>query len=75
MTRTLGTLQLPLNTACLAFLSGLEERWLAAGSYQLSASRQTRHGRLHIFDVAGSILEGLQVTEVCSESLPGEGAA
>ena len=73
MTTTLSTLQLPLNTNCLASRLASETSWLAAGCYQLSACRTARHGGLHILAVAGSSEEGLKVTEVGSKTLPGEG--
>ena len=72
MTGALSTLQLPLNTNCLASCPFLKENWLAAGCYQLSACRTARQGGLHILEVAGSSEEGLDVTEVCSTRLPGK---
>ena len=74
MTRPLSTLQLPLNTNCLAFCPSSESSWLAAGCYQLSACRTARQGGLHILLIAGSSEEGLDVTEVCSDSFPGRGS-
>lgn len=71
MTRTLSTLQLPLNTNCLAFCPSPESSWLAAGCYQLSACRMARQGGLHILLIAGSSEDGLDVSQVCSENLPG----
>ena len=73
MTTTLSTLQLPLNTNCLASHPAPETGWLAAGCYQLSTCRKVRHGGIHILLVTGSSEEGLKVTEVGSKSLPGEG--
>ena len=70
---TLLTVQLPLNTDSLAFCSGPQEGWLAVGSYELAACRNVRHGRLHILAVEDSSEDGLQVSELCSRDLPGEG--
>lgn len=70
---TLLTVQLPLNTDSLAFCSGPQEGWLAVGSYELAACRNVRHGRLHILAVEDSSEDGLQVSELCSRELPGEG--
>ena len=72
MTRTLSTLQMPLNTNCLAFCPGLEDGWLAVGCYQLSACRTARHGGLHILAVAGSSEQGLKIKELCKRNLPGK---
>ncbi len=70
---SLLTVQLPLNTNSLAFCPGPQEGWLAVGSYELAACRNVRHGRLHILTVAERSEERLQVSEVCSRDLPGEG--
>lgn len=74
MTGTLRTIELPLNTACLAFSPGEQEGRLAVGSYQLSACRNVRQGRLHILAIADSHEEGLRVEEECGTDLPGEAA-
>ena len=71
MPTTLSTIKLPLHTACLAFCPSSQENWLAVGSYELSACRKIRQGRLHILDVADSHADNLLVVELFSHELPG----
>ena len=71
MPTTLSTIKLPLHTACLAFCPNSQENWLAVGSYELSACRKIRQGRLHILDVADSHADNLLVVELFSHELPG----
>ena len=71
MPTTLSTIKLPLHTACLAFCPNPQEKWLAVGSYELSACRTIRQGRLHILEVADSHAQSLSVLELFSHELPG----